>query len=45
MTEWLDLMLEEVRRKRREAEEAQAEQERREAEPAAGQPAEESSSK
>ncbi len=42
MTEWLDLMLEEVRRKRREAEEAQAEQERREAEPPADQPAEKS---
>ena len=30
MTEWLDLMLDEVKRKKREAEEARAENERRE---------------
>lgn len=29
MTEWLDLMLEEIARKKREADEARAEQERR----------------
>ena len=36
MSEWLDVMLEELARKRREAEEARAEQARREQAPPAG---------
>ena len=45
MNDWLDVMLEEIARKKREAEEAKAEQARRQAEESAGDAQDDAESK